>query len=70
MGCCLIRGNFKLDNDNKYDTIYVISRYNYYVVNDSTLRKELLTDTVHAKDTVLPEFPLDVIRIFRIDTIQ
>lgn len=52
-----------------YDTIYVMSRYNYSVVDDSTLKKEILTDTLHSKDSAIAEFPIHTIRIIKIDTL-
>ena len=53
-----------------YDTVYVVSRYHYFVIDDSTLRKTIINDTVHSVDTILPEFPVETVRVLRIDTIH
>lgn len=53
-----------------YDTLYIVSEYKYYVIDDSTLRKKVVNDTVHSLDTILPEFPVQTVRILRVDTIK
>lgn len=53
-----------------YDTIYVVSEYRYFVVDDSTLRKKVVADTIHSLDLCVPEMPVSVVRILRVDTIK
>lgn len=52
-----------------YDTIYVMSQYNFRVIDDSTLKKEILTDTLHSKDSAIAEFPIHTMLIIKIDTL-
>lgn len=67
----LTRNEGKIEADEIiYDTVYVMSMYNYYVVDDSTLRKEILTDTIHSVDTMPEAYPIYTVRIIRVDTIR
>lgn len=49
------------------DTIYVVSRYEYLLINDSTMRKVLVSDTIHSKDSTLEAYPIDAVRIIKIE---
>lgn len=52
-----------------YDTVYVLSEIRYLLLDDSTLRKVLVTDTIHSKDSTLEKFPIQSVRILRVDTL-